>query len=353
MDDRRGPLPRWLAPATYLMARCYGAGVAWRNARFDRGVGVERFAKAPVISVGNLTAGGTGKSPFVAWMAGFLAEAGRSPVIAMRGYGAAEAGASDEAREYAESAPSARVVVGARRREALEAAFAQVGDGAWVASATVLLDDGFQHRRLARDLDIALVDATRPALDGDLLPHGWLREPARNIARADLVVLTKAHDPAQRARAAEMVARVRGRPHDAACEHVWRSLAVRAREVDGTVSARTEGVAWLEGRRVLSACALGNPRHFHDMVSRATGAATVEFTRPDHAPMSADALERAAADARVDCIVTSRKDAVKFGRDIACTVAVPNLSISFIEGEECVRAAIGSCVSARGARSSA
>ena len=330
------------------MARCYGAGVAWRNARFDRGEGVERFDAAPVISVGNMSAGGTGKSPFVAWCALAIARADRWPVIAMRGYGATAAQASDEAREYAETAPAARVVVGARRREALGAAFARGAGEAWAASAAVLLDDGFQHRRLARDLDIVLVDATRPALDGDLLPNGWLREPARNIARADLVVLTTAHDAAQRARAAELVERARGRPHDAVCEHVWQGLAVCGRD-----GMRFETVEWLAGRRVLSACALGNPRHFHDMVARATGVAPVEFTRADHAAMSPARLDEAAARAEAGCIVTSRKDFVKLGRGCERALVVPRLGISFIEGEARVRDAIVACVSARAARSSA
>ena len=338
MADAGGPLPRWLAPATWLLARGYGAGVSWRNARFDRGGGVRRLevagARVPVISVGNLTAGGTGKSPFVAWVCAELARDGVEPVIAMRGYGAYHPGDSDEALEYATTAPGARRVVDPDRTRALQAELLRIAP-AELARCVVVLDDGFQHRQLARDLDIVLVDATRPALDGDLLPNGWLREPARNIARADLVVLTKAHDETQRAHAAALVARVRGKPHDAACEHAWRGLAVHARE-----GARTEPVGWLAGKRVLSACALGNPRHFHDMVARATGVAPVEFTRADHAAMPAAELESAAARAGVECIVTSRKDFVKLGRGLACAVAVPELAISFLEGEERVRAAL-------------
>jgi tetraacyldisaccharide-1-P 4'-kinase len=210
VTDARGPVPYgWLAPATWLAARAYEVGVRWRNARFDRGNDVARFDAAPVISVGNLSAGGTGKSPFVAWVTDALANTGVQPVIALRGYGAARPEDSDEAREYALTAPGAHVVVGARRLEALTRAFAAQSALSVARPAVVVLDDGFQHRMLARDLDIVLVDATRPALDGDLLPNGWLREPARGLARADLVVLTKAHDPAQRAHAAALVERCR------------------------------------------------------------------------------------------------------------------------------------------------
>jgi tetraacyldisaccharide 4'-kinase len=348
MADARGPLPRWLAPATFLMARCYGAGVAWRNARFDRGVGVARLDAAPVVSIGNLTAGGTGKSPFVAWCAGVAASSGITPVIAMRGYRATGDGASDEAREYAETASAARVVVGARRREALEAAFAQASEEPWAARTVVLLDDGFQHRQLARDLDIVLVDATRPALDGDLLPNGWLREPARNIARASLVVLTKADADADRARAAALVAQLRGRAHDAACVHRWRALAVAA-----AGSTRTEAVGFLAGKSVVSACALGNPAHFHAMVERAGAQVAERIEKPDHRAFTASELDAAVKRAGVECVVTSRKDFVKLDRAPAAAVVVPELEVAFIEGEERVRAALAAGFSARGARSSA
>lgn len=346
MGDVRGPLPAWLAPASWLMARVYGAGVAVRNARLDRGAGVQRFAAAPVVSVGNLSAGGTGKSPFVAWCARVVADAGVAPVIAMRGYGAGRGGAqrSDEALEYGSTAPMARVIVGARRYDALVAEFARAADEPWTKRAAVLLDDGFQHRMLARDLDIVLVDATRPALDGDLLPHGWLREPARNIARAGFVVLTKAHDPAQRARAAALVAEARGRGPDAVCEHLWRRLVVhRAGET------AVEPVGWLSGRRVLSACALGNPRHFHAMVERATGACAATLERADHAAMTADEIDRACERADAEAAVISRKDLVKLASMPRRPLVVPELELGFIEGEAALRAAVSAAATRRSA----
>ena len=361
MRDARGPLPRWLAPLAWPMARVYSAGVAWRNARFDRSEGVRSLAGTPVISVGNLSAGGTGKSPFVAWCAGVVADRGAQPVIALRGYRATTvdgSGAliSDEAVEYARSAPTARVVVGARRFEALSAALGASDADSWRDRAVVFLDDGFQHRQVARSLDIVLVDATRPALDGDVLPRGWLREPARNIARADIVVVTKAHATDARARAASLVARFRGRAHDAVCEHVWRSI-----DVVGEATSRE--VAWLAGKRVLSACALGNPAHFHGMVERATGVAPALLSRRDHASFSVAELAASAQRAGVDVVVLSRKDIVKLdARTLSArgvTVVVPNLGLHFLEGEDRVRDAIAracdalrATVSAPGAPSS-
>ena len=341
MAEARGPLPRALAPLAWCAARGYGWGVSLRNARFDRGVGVRRLevagVRVPVISVGNLTVGGTGKSPFVAWICAVLARAEAQPVIAMRGYGASDPAKSDEAREYATTAPGAWLVVHPERAEALHAALSKLEPAA-LARCVVVLDDGFQHRRLARDLDIVLVDTTRPGLDGDLLPHGWLREPARGIARAGLVVLTKAHDAAQRGHAARLVAQARGRAHDAACEHAWRALTVFER---GAV--REEPVGSLAGRRVLSACALGNPGHFHAMVERAGAVIVRRLERRDHVRLSPIELDALAAGSAAEAIVLSRKDLVKLEELPSTTVLVPELGVRFLSeagGEDAVRAAV-------------
>ena len=331
MAERAGPLPRMLAPFAWCAARVYGLGVSLRNARFDRGVGVRRLEVSgvcvPVISVGNLTAGGTGKSPFVAWVCAELARAGAQPVIAMRGYGAADPANSDEAREYATTAPGAWLVVHPDRVVALHAALSRL-DAADLARCVVVLDDGFQHRRLARDLDIVLVDATRPGLDGDLLPAGWLREPAGGIARAGLVVLTKAHDAAQREHASGLVARMRGRAHDAACEHAWHAVSV----FEGGAS-RTMGVDTLAGRKVLSACALGNPSHFHGMVERSGARIVRRFERADHVRFTPMELDAEASAAGAEAVVLSRKDLVKLHELPRTPVLVPELALRFLGAE--------------------
>lgn len=329
MTDRRGPLPQVLAPLAWCAARAYGLGVLLRNARFDRGAGVHRLevsgVRVPVVSVGNLTAGGTGKSPFVAWVCAELARAGAQPVIAMRGYGAKAPEESDEAREYATTAPDAWVVVDPDRVGALHAALSRI-DPSELARCVVVLDDGFQHRRLARDLDILLVDATRPGLEGDLLPAGWLREPARGITRAGLVVLTKAHDAAQRAHAAGLVTRFRGRGPDAACVHAWHAVTV----FEGG-APRTAGVDALAGRKVLSACALGNPSHFHGMVERAGARIMRRFELGDHRPFTPMELDAQASLAGAEAIVLSRKDLVKLHEMPRMAVLVPELGLRFLD----------------------
>src|SRR5262245_21936169 len=162
----------------------YGLGVRTRNALFDRGWKTVHRAAVPVVSVGNLTLGGTGKTPCVEYVARFYRELGQQVAILSRGYGA-EAGRNDEAMLLEENLPDVphlqdrdRVAVAERAVEELE-------------SEILVLDDGFQHRRLRRDLDIVLIDATRPPTRDHLFPRGTLRESASGLKRAGAILLTR------------------------------------------------------------------------------------------------------------------------------------------------------------------
>lgn len=187
----------WPLPIRILLwpfSRVYGIGSSLRVWFYARGVLRARKLTAPVVSVGNLTVGGTGKTPMVLWLAErFLAE-GKRVAILSRGYrGSGEW--SDEI-ELMRSKLGDRVLFGVGPDR-----FAQ---GRKIESKGLvdvfLLDDGFQHLALARDVDILLVDSTRPLRRERLLPAGRLREPASAIARANLVVVTRAHQAAFAAR---------------------------------------------------------------------------------------------------------------------------------------------------------
>lgn len=193
------PRSRIGAVALAPLAVLYGLAIARRNRRYDRGEGVGR-AGVPVISVGNLAVGGTGKTPTTAWLARHLSTRGRRPAIVTRGYGGnAGVGPLDVSRGSGPivdatragdepvllaSLTAAIVVAGSDRTAGARRAVALGAD-------VVLLDDGFQHRRLARDLDLVLLDAARPFGNGFLLPAGPLREPPASLARAGLVLLTR------------------------------------------------------------------------------------------------------------------------------------------------------------------
>lgn len=148
-----------------------------RNLAYGLGLATVHDPEIPVVSVGNLSVGGTGKTPVTRWMVERLREGGRSPSIVMRGYGA------DEVELHAQWAPDVPVVADSDRVAAVAAA---VRAGADVA----VVDDGFQHRRLGRDLDVVLL-AAEERFPGPILPRGPYREPARALDRADLLIITR------------------------------------------------------------------------------------------------------------------------------------------------------------------
>src|SRR5688572_24546059 len=173
-------------------AALFGAAAGLRRALYDLGWLPTERLDAPVISVGNLCAGGTGKTPMVAWIVRELTRRGRRPGIVSRGYGAPNGVANDEARLLAEALPEVPHVLDRDRARGGRELVGRHVD-------VIVLDDGFQHRRLRRDLDLVLIDATRPwGLDGrsaaaaPLLPRGLLREPPAALSRAHAAVITRA-----------------------------------------------------------------------------------------------------------------------------------------------------------------
>jgi tetraacyldisaccharide 4'-kinase len=336
MSAAKPPIPQAFALLAAPLAWAYGIGVALRNGRFDRGLGI-RSVPPPVISIGNITAGGTGKTPMVAWIARALRQRGHQPLIAMRGYGSKPGSMGDEEREYRAILDSVEIVAHPQRADAILRYLASVADPSR-APDCILLDDGFQHRQLRRDLDLVLVDATRPALEDRLLPSGWLREPARALARADAVIVTRSRgvDPTL----AKAIERLHGKPPLAWTEHAWRSLDRHDRAASDRLP-----LGWLRGKRVLIACGVGHPASVI-ADAEASGARVADaIILRDHAAIDRAALERIQQAARgTDAVLVTRKDWVKIellrsadareGAADAPPFVVPDLSISFLEGEE-------------------
>jgi tetraacyldisaccharide 4'-kinase len=291
-----------------LPAALFGALVRARGALYERGWLQSERVDAPVVSIGNLAVGGTGKTPAVAWAARELAARGRRPGIASRGYGAARAGEpNDEERSLALELPGVPHQADPRR---VEAARALVASGCDV----VLLDDGFQHRRLARDLDLVLVDATRPwglppPAEGvppvcELLPRGLLRERPAALARADALIVTRSDQVAPReleVLCARLATLAPGRPVATALH--------RVRGLRALAGGEQAPLAELAGATVELVSAIGNPEAFERSV-RALGAEVRAHRRfPDHHAYVADDLEGLGA--RGARLVTTTKDAVK------------------------------------------
>jgi tetraacyldisaccharide 4'-kinase len=280
----------------------YGAAVRLRNFAYDRGWIRARRAAVPVVSVGNLTVGGAGKTPFVEHVAAHYRSRDVRVAVLSRGYGAA-AGPNDEALVLEENLPDVPHLQGADR-VALAAAAAEE-----LESEVLVLDDGFQHRRLARDLDIVLVDATDPWGGGRLLPRGLLREPPSGLRRAHLVALTRCDQATEgvKDRIRERVRRLA--PGVPMFETAHRPVELV--NADGGTDPAEE----LRGRPVFAFCGLGNPDAFRRTLLYC-GAAVADFrTYPDHHAYTREDVERLRAWARGlsadGLLVTTQKDLVK------------------------------------------
>jgi len=329
VDGSRGGVAAALARAGLAaVALPYATAVAIRNVVYDRGIAAARRAAVPVVCVGNLTLGGTGKTPLVGWVAGRCAAAGRRPAIVSRGYGAARGQTSDEAAELALMLPGVPHVADRDRVAAAAAAVARGAD-------TIVLDDGFQHRRLARDLDIVTVDATDPFGCGHIFPRGLLREPIAGLRRAHAVVLTRA-DAVDADRRQAIMATLAG-----ICRgdgpRVWAEAAHAPRRLRTSAAAHLPLDA-LRGRRVAGVCGIGNPAAFRLTLER-LGADLVDFrTYPDHhayAAADAAALVAWATAARADLVVTTLKDLVKLQTESlgGIPLAALEIAIEFLAGE--------------------
>ncbi len=261
----------------------------------------ERVA-APVVSVGNLTLGGTGKTPCVEYVAAFYEQRKRKVAVLSRGYGSV-GGRNDEALLLAENLPHVPHLQGADRVAlALQAVDELHRD-------VLVLDDGFQHRRLARDLDVVLIDVTDPWGQGHLFPRGLLRESPRGLRRAGVVVLTRCDQVSamERGRIREEVARLA--PHAAVAEAVHRPEALI------NADRLSSDLGRLADRPVAAFCAIGNPAAFRQTLTDLGAEVKAFRSYPDHHPYPPDDLEDLRAWARqqaTDCVVvTTQKDLVK------------------------------------------
>ncbi len=281
-----------------------------RNRRYDSGRSPVHRVSVPVISVGNLTLGGTGKTPMVEWIARRLREQGQRVVLVSRGYGAeGDHGIdnntqNDEARELAEKLPDIAHVQNPDRLAAAQRAIDQHH------ATVILLDDGFQHRRLGRDLDIVLVDGLEPFGFGHVFPRGTLREPLRGLARADVIVLTRADmlDEQQRRTLGDQL-----RQHGPSA--VWVEAVHAPRELINHGGNR-QPLETLQGVRLVAFCGIGNPAGFRHTLSACDFETTVFREFPDHYHyQSSDiaALGHWAKQHNAEAMVCTHKDLVKIG----------------------------------------
>ncbi|WP_447973295.1 tetraacyldisaccharide 4'-kinase [Nitrospira sp. Kam-Ns4a] len=322
----------------------YGLAVRTRVALYERGWLARRRLPGRVVSVGNLTLGGTGKTPVVIWLVGQLLARGFRVAVLSRGYrrttgasrllvsdgrrilaGPAEAG--DEPSVIARRCPGAVVAVGADR----------YGLGRWVLEYVpvdcFVLDDGFQHLALHRDADLLLVDASAPDDLAALFPAGRLREPLSAAARATALLLTRVGpgvDPEQ----------VLG-PLRAAGPLAMPPILVRfgGEGCITVATGREEPADVLAGRKVLACCGIGNPASFRATLADLNVTVVDEAVFPDHHAYTArelSALLERAGRLGAELVVTTEKDAVKLAPLVGAEerVRAVRIGLEILEGRE-------------------
>ena len=330
---------RWLLAPLIPPSHLYGLAMRARAALYARGLLSQRSLPCRVISVGNLTVGGTGKTPVVIALATALRDRGRKVAVISRGYkrrsgpsilevsdGRALRGhpgdSGDEPFLIAQRCPGVPVAVGADRLLVGRYLLDRFGVD------TLVLDDGYQHQALGRDVDILVLDAGAPFGNRYLLPRGRLREPLSAMKRASAVLVTRA---SQAQRLDELKATVRAM---APMVPIWvTDFAVSAVvQIGGSASVEP---SILKGERVVAVSGIGNPESFRRLLIEVGATVVDHCVFADHHAYSIDDLQRfrrVAEQAGVDRIVTTEKDAVK----LAGLVSSP----SPLEGEGRVRGSI-------------
>lgn len=319
----------------------YGAVTRIRHALYRKGIFFHTYnLDAPVISIGNITVGGTGKTPLVAWFAERLAEHGRKVCILTRGYGRENSSnrvvvsngkqiqadaktGGDEPFMLAESLINKSAVISDKDR---------VSAGQWakenLGSNAFILDDGFQHLRIKRTFDVVAVDATNPFGNGFLLPRGRMRESLSSLQRADCIIITKTNlgEDIDTLRA-KLKSHSKGRP---VFFSRFRTKGAREINTKNFVELKTlpEPCA--------AFCGLGNPKAFFKQIKRADLMLVYTKSFRDHHYYTQEDIERLESDAKKEgarCLITTAKDAVKL-RGLKFTLPCYSLEIEVEIDEE-------------------
>jgi tetraacyldisaccharide 4'-kinase len=329
--ERRGTLASALRCLLRIAEEPYRTAVDFRNRRYDLRPSLSIRMPVPVISVGNLTLGGTGKTPMVSWLARWFRDRQVDVTLVSRGYGSQDGRVNDEYRELHDRMPDVPHLQDPDRVAAARRAIQEFGP------RLILLDDGFQHRRLARDLDIVLVDALEPFGFEHVFPRGTLREPLRNIARAQVIALTRA----------DMI----NSPNRQAIMREYRRWARQTDWIElshqptflRSLTGHREPIEGLAGRRVCGFCGIGNPTAFRRTLA-ACGCSVLAFRSfPDHHAYSDSdvaSLTRWATEASADCLICTHKDLVKLAPlgPHGMPILAVEIDMAFLSGRESLEA---------------
>lgn len=303
--ERKGPLSFTVFLALLPFSSLYYLVLRIRELLYRWGLLRSTSLPLPVISVGNITTGGTGKTPLVEFLTRFLLDKGKKVAILSRGYNGIKrplGEVNDEYLEFRENLPNVPILLGKNRLSSAKTAMEEYHPNC------IILDDGFQHWRLQRVLDVVVIDSLEPFGNGGLIPSGTLREPLRNLRRAGLFILshTDQCDPK-------------------ALEDLKRNLG----EIDSNIpivesihyplyledpGGQRLDTSWLRGKRLYAFCGLGNPLSFQKTLQLLGGEIVGFRAFPDHHHYSnkdIDFVAREALQLEAEALITTQKDMVK------------------------------------------
>ncbi len=331
---------RVLGALLSVLSMVYRFIIGLRQVLYRCGLLKSRKLDCTVVSVGNITLGGTGKTPMVIALASLLAQKQKKPAVISRGYGRKDDSVTlvvsdgrsvltdaqtggDEPVLIGSKLNGVPVIVGKRRYESSRYALQHF------AVDLVILDDGFQHLKLKRDLDIVLVDAADPFGNGKLFPAGILREPAASLRRAHAVILTRAESSDDVDTLKDDIRRVTLAP-------IFTSRQ-QASDLIDKHSGDVKPLSALRGTRVLAFSGIARPQSFISLLKSLGATVAEECAYPDHHHYSKTdlaAIFQKAADRRVGMIVTTEKDAVRLMGFNTAGIWALRIELSIIEQQE-------------------
>jgi tetraacyldisaccharide 4'-kinase len=335
--EDRSLVARLTRAATAVVEPFYAGMMSARNLGYTRGILTSTRLPHPTISVGNITTGGTGKTPVVRWLANRLREGGRRPAVLLRGYRSDASGHSDEQQLLERglnwaNVPVIPVIANPDRVAGASRAVSVCAD-----VDTFVLDDGFQHRRVRRDFDLVLISATDPFGFKHVLPRGLLRESLVGLRRADAVLITRwsqADDATRRAIESE-ITRLDSQMPIFHADHLQAGIWAPAGD-------QREPIESLRDQRVFVVCGIASPAAFAGQIKSLGAQVIGERFFADHHSYSLgdlEAIRAQASAAGVKRIITTEKDWVKIAalKDLQRSqvpISVVEMNIGFVAGDE-------------------
>jgi len=345
-----------------IAAVFYSLSVCLRNFLYSKRLLRVHTVDAVVISIGNITTGGTGKTPLVVWLANFLTQNSKLKTqncsVLTRGYKASKKSEfrppdsrlrtpdyNDEPAVFAENCPNVKVIVSADRFAAARQAITEHD------ARVLIMDDGFQHRRLHRDLDIVTIDATCPFGYNRLLPAGLLREPLSALCRADAVVLTHC-DQVSQTQLNQIESRI-----STVNPRILLARSIHAPVFAGITDGSRIDLDQLKHKRVFALCGIGNPEAFLRTIQHIGADVVGSAIYNDHhhyTDLCVTEIVRQAGNANADFILTTQKDWTKIRSLLPAHHTVPfaylAIQIAFLAGEDRLKRLIEDAIASRIAR---